>query len=53
MESDRPDADDADNGGKAALMGAAATEVEQGPVTTAETSDGSAPPAASGNAFAR
>ena len=52
MESDRPDAADADNGGKAALMGAATTEVEEGP-TTAETSDGSAPPVASGNAFAR
>ena len=49
MESDRPDAD-ADNGGKAALMGAAATEVEEGPAT-AESSDG--PSVASGNAFAR
>ena len=53
MESDRPDAADADNGGKAALMGAAATEVEQGPTTAAETLEGSAPPVASGNAFAR
>ena len=49
MERDRPDRPD--DGEKAALMGAVATEADEGPA--AARSDESAPSVASGNAFAR